>query len=466
MKKILGKQQGFALVATILGVAIISVFGIAIMGVTTSNFKMTKTDGRSQSAYYIAEAGVNYIVDQINTEVSNNSIETRDAFYQHIDNLFTASTLHIDDFDKNNGEQPKALINVKHVGTSEDGNTRDYEIKSRGEIGNSRRTVSSVISIIWKQDSNELLNSLLFYAKNFTFEGSAINAPSGGIVMDGLETHNLNGGSALNISDMYFNGPVKMDGGSASFGSAEKPGKIFVNGDLELWNGTRNVYGDIRVNGKFRLKDAIIHGDVYVNGDLELGWTPQIQESATIYYTGDLEAPDNYNDSILSKSIKVHNVDSFEIPMIDFILKEDSWYVNNGYTIHGDEEGKIPANAKMLVDSYNNTEWQDITEEGEVVIVSKGDIILRGGNGFKGALIAPNGSVTYEGDGTFEGIIISKNELSLTKGGNYFKFKSLTEMFGNDINNLPVIPSNHAEDGSANNKKKASLIIKSNIREE
>ena len=48
---------------------------------------------------------------------------------------------------------------------------------------------------------------------------------------------------------------------------------------------------------------------------------------------------------------------------------------------------------------------------GKVVIVSKGDIILRGGDGFNGALIAPNGKIEYSGDGTFNGIMISKTRL-------------------------------------------------------
>ena len=183
-----------------------------------------------------------------------------------------------------------------------------------------------------------------------------MNAESGSIIMDGIETSNLNGGSLLNITNMYFNGPVKIDNGSASFGSKNKPGHIYVNGDLDFWSGTRNVYGDLRINGKFRLKDAIIHGDVYVNGDLELGWTPQIKKN--IYYTGNLIAPSNYNQSILNKIVKVNSVDSFIIPMVDFDLKEDRWYKNNGYVVKGNETGIIPQNAKILVDNYKNTNWQ------------------------------------------------------------------------------------------------------------
>lgn len=467
MKRALKKQPGFALVMTILSLLIISILGLAIIEVTTSNFKMVKLDSSTQSAYYIAEAGVNYMIDSINTEVKTSYTEfgTGEEFFENIENLFTKNTVTINKFESNNGQQPKAMVNVESIGST--GDSRDYKIESIGEIGNSKRKLSAVISINWaKQEDNELIKSILFYTQNFSFSGATVNAKLGSAVMDGIVTYNLNGGSALNISNMYFNGPVKMDNGSASFGSKDEPGKIYVNGNLELWSGTRNVYGEIRVNGDFRLKDARIYGDVYVNGDLELGWTPQIHKN--IYYTGELIAPSSYNTSLLDKCIKVDSVDSFEIPVIDFSLREDSWYNDHGYKIEGDATGNIPENAKMLVNNYINTKWQEI--KGQVIIVSKGDIILRGGNGFTGALIAPNGKVQYSGDGTFNGIIIAK-EISLPKGGSTINYKSFSEVFGEDINDIPVVANSTSEGNEDNEDNDSSttdvkVTIKSSVKEE
>lgn len=464
MKGIVEEQKGFVLVTIVLGLALISILGLAIIGVTTSDFKMTKIDARNQSAYYIAEAGANYIIDRINEDAQQNAskYQTSAEFFQHIEKQFIRDTIVLDNFGENNGKQPKALITLSQVDI--DGDTRDYKVESAGKIGDSTRTINSIISIKWSQNaSGGIIDELIFYARNFTFGGSTVNAPGGSIVMDGMQTHNLNGGSSLNISNMYFNGPVKMDGGSASFGNKNNPGSIYVNGNLDFWNGTRDVYGDIRVKGRFRLKDAIVHGNAYVNGDLELGWTPQIHNN--IYYTGKLVAPTSFNESLLNKCIKVDSVDKFEIPIIEYSLREDDWYVDNGYLIRGYETGSIPDRAKMLVDNYKNTNWQDI--KGQVTIVSKGDIILRGGSGFTGALIAPNGKVEYSGDGTFNGVIISKNEISLPKGGNNFEFKSLSEIFDNEI---PVIVNENVGDGNGAGgtigSKDAKVTIKSNIKEE
>lgn len=472
IKRRVKNQKGFALITTLLALALISTLGLAVIGVTTSTFKMTKIDSRSQSAYYIAEAGANYMIDKINKEAEENGskYKTSAEFFQYIENqVIKKDLITLDSFEKNNSEQPKAFITVSQVGAAKD--ARDYKIESIGKIGDSKRAVESIISINWnKQENNEIIDQLMFYSKKFDFQGSSVEAPSGSMVTDGMEPHNLNGGSALNISNMYFNGPVVMDGGSASFGSSSKPGNIYVNGNLDFWSGTRNVYGDIRVKGNFRLKDAIIYGDVYVNGDLELGWKPQIIKN--IYYTGKLTAPSNYDKELLKKCIKVDSVDNFSIPIIDYSLREDIWYKNKGYIIKEnependskEESEKIPHNAKMLVNNYKNTAWQEIT--GQVVIVSKGDIILRGGTGFKGALIAPHGKVVYSGDGTFNGIIISKNEISLPKGGNHFNSKSLSELFGADI---PVIATSNVGDGNngegSATSKSVKITIKSNIKE-
>jgi len=454
-------ELGFTLVAVLMVLVVLSVLGVSVLMITSNFVKLSAGERDDQSVFYIAEAGLTVEMAEIEETITEvyNITKTEAEFFNALNaRIIAVSKSTSATFENIHGKETNARIDVEELNT---GNPREYKVASVGIIGNSTRKVKAIISIDWSKN-NEIIDNLLFYSKKFSFHGTAVNAVLGSIIMDGIETHGLNGGSKLNITNMYFNGPVKMDGGSASFGSEIKPGHIYVNGDLDFWGGTRNVYGDLRVNGKFRLKDAIINGDVYVNGDLELGWTPQIKKN--IYYTGNLITPSNYNQSLLSKVIKVDSVDGFTIPMVDFDLKEDSWYINNGYVVKSNETGTIPPNAKMLVNNYINTNNQSIT--GQVVIVSKGDIILRGGSGFSGALIAPNGKVEYSGDGVFNGVIISKNEISLPKGGNTINLKSLNEIFGNDI---PLIVGNNLGEGNDENSSAAKgvkVTIKSSIKEE
>lgn len=464
MKRKIRGQEGFAFIAVLLALLTVPVLGLAIIGVTSTNYETTKYDSVSQSIFYIAEAGANHVIDLISDEVeqSRGGFETNAELFQSIENRFLGVGFTYDNFESSKAGQPYAVINVSRMTSGED--SRDYKVESTGKIGDRQKTVAAVISISSeiRAINNGVDDDIAFYAKKFVFNGVSINAVTGGIVMDGIETHNLNGNSLLNASNLYFNGPVKMDGGSASFGSSANPGEICVAGDLDLWVGGRNVYGDVRVDGNFRLKDARMHGDVFVNGNVELGWTPQIHKN--IYYTGILSAPAYFDTGLLNKCVKVSSVDSFVIPISEYSLRDTNWYINNGYTIKGNTTEAITPNAKWVVDDYYNTNWQNIS--GYNIIISKGDIVLRGGNGFTGALIAPNGRVEYTGDGEFNGTIISKYETSLSKAGNVFNFKSLWEMFGDD---MPVIVHSSSGSGVGGGSSivfdSTRVVVKSNAKE-
>ena len=525
-------ENGFTLVLTIIALSIMSILGLSIIGVTVSNFKMVKIDSRNQNAYYIAEAGANYIIDQINTKAENYSgSKTSEEFFRYIENLFTNSPITYDKFEENDGEQPEAVIRVK--GESIDGNTRDYKIESIGKIGESRRTVISIISITWTDLTS---SDLILNTNKFIFQGNNLNSPGKTILISGQDQNSMNGGSSIIVKNIYFkelkngvisgksygdknnSGDIYLDGNAKILDSGRTMyGNVHTNGDFIVTGGV-NIHGDLYVGGKFEVtggsiiygnvyvKDdlkikggATIHGNVYaykgidangggrikgdlnvvgnsklvnitvegfsnIEGNLELGWTPSFMEN--LNYTGTLTTPSNFHQNIIDKcqwvesipALKDHDY-SFHIPNCTVLLKEDDWFADNGYTIKGNESGAIPHGTKMLVDNYKNESWQKVT--GEVVIVSKGDIILRGDKNFTGALIAPYGKIKYSGGGSFDGVIISQNEINLTGGGTTVNLKSVEEFFGSKV---PIVTTcnNSGGDSSRGNVK---LTIKEGIRE-
>lgn len=580
MKNLLKEKRGFILITTILALALMSILGIAIMGVASSNFKMGKIDSRSQSAYYIAESGVNYIIDKINTEVNkdNSEFNTIQAFFRNIDNLFTKNTIVLENFEENSGEQPKAFITVSHVGREED--TRDYKIESLGKIGDSARTVNSVISIDWSKQDDFGASDLLLNTNKFIFSGSNFNAPGKTIVISGQDNNSMNGGSEIRVKNIYFkqleNGVIS----GKSYGDINDPGDIYLDGNARILSSGRTMYGDVHTNGDFIVTGGVtihgnlyvggkfeanggtniygnlyvkedfkfhgctVHGNVFVNedveakgggkingnlstegnmiisgdsviegkvdilgnidatggakingklnvggnakfvsvilnsdvnvdGNMELGWTPTFNKE--IYYTGNLKAPSNFNQDILEKCLSVKSVPeipkmqdqdySFEIPNCRASLKSDSWYEGKGYEIKkGYISSEIPQNAKWVVDNYKNTSYQKI--DGEIIIISKGDIILRGESSFKGALIAPNGVVKYTG-GDFEGVVISNKEISLS-GWGLANMQTLEQYFGHL--NIPVILECANDNDWGNNNGSEGIvdiqvIIKSGIKE-
>jgi prepilin-type N-terminal cleavage/methylation domain-containing protein len=275
---------------------------------------------------------------------------------------------------------------------------------------------------------NYMISKKVFlYSSQFAFKGDTINGLDSTMIINGdyvFTKKNENGGYLINVQNIYVDGSFYMDEGSASIGSTSNTGSTYVNGDLTLWSGSRNVYGNVYVAGNLRLKDAKIHGNVYVDGNLELGWTPTIDTNSRIYYTGTFTYPQSMSTNITSKCIKQTSVPGFSMPAYTMpVLKADSWYVEKGYV----SGGSLSNGIKIFSNNYSSNDWKDASN---VVIVSKGDISLTGSGSVSGILFAPNGSITF-GRGSFEGVIIAGEGFSVTSGGSTIKSNIISNYFSN-----------------------------------
>lgn len=277
-------------------------------------------------------------------------------------------------------------------------------------------------------------NENVFVAsQNFEFAGSTINGTNSTMLIKGdLLGSKINGGSLINVSNIYVDGNINVDGGSAGLGSQTHPGVIVVSGNLNLWNGTRPIYGNVYVDGNMRLKDGILNGNAYVNKNLELGWTPNIVGNSKIYYSGSLTHPNNYSQSVLSKVVKQTPVPRQEMIKYDIPpLKSDQWFLANGYN-----QSVSPNNMKLFgnnlsVTSGNISGHGYVSTFNNAVIISKGDVTIRGGDlVFSGVVIAPYGSVTFEGR-NFEGTVLSRDGFFVKSGGTNITFKNIQNYIKN-----------------------------------
>jgi len=322
-------------------------------------------------------------------------------------------------------------------------------------------TKSNYIQVTVEEFIDFVVNESVFvYGNVLQFNGNSVTGPGATVVIKGgLKTNDLNGGAFINVSNIYFDGDVTLDGGSASLGSETEPGAIYINGDLNLMGGGRDIYGDVYVSGNLYLKDARIHGnmyvqgkadliggeiygdlhlggdlylkgahthgDVYVDGNVELDWTPIVD--GNIEYTGGLTKPYWYNQSILDKCTQepyVSEVPSFE--MLDLAIpstKSEDWYTEKGYVSNGTwgDNMKIFSQGTISVSgSANNV----------IVIASEGNItITGGGNKVTGIFFAPNGKVTFNGK-SLEGVVIARDGFS-TGWGTQVTFKNIEEYIAN-----------------------------------
>jgi len=276
--------------------------------------------------------------------------------------------------------------------------------------------------------------NVFVYGEELSFAGDTVTGSGATIHITGdeLDTNNLNGGTSLAVSNIYVDGSIDLNGGSAGLGSEINPGSIYVNGDLKLRSGSRVVYGDVYVNGDCVLKDPVIHGTMYIDGDLQLSWTPDLSD-ATVYYTGKFTHPGSMSSSILDKCEEVDTVPGFTIPAYEMpSVKSDDFYSTRGYV----SSGALADNLRIFADSYTSSSWVDSVEN--VIIVAKtGDITLTGlgGSGVTGILFAPNGEVVFNG-GSFEGLVIAKDGFTVTSGGTDVTFKNMDQYISNPADYL------------------------------
>jgi len=282
--------------------------------------------------------------------------------------------------------------------------------------------------------------NVFVYGNALDFAGGQVTGPDATIVITGpLSTSDLNGGASVAVKTIYIDGNVYLDQGSAGLGAPSNTGAIYVNGDMTLWNGQRDIYGTVYVAGNFNLKDAMIHGTVYVNGDVTLGNTPTLDSNSYIYYTGTLSVPPNYNHpEIVAKCIKQATVPPVTMPDQTIApVKSDDWYQDHGYSTS--TSSKLSNNLKIIANSFTSSDSSDTPGVTNIVIIAKtGDITLDGywqHYPVTGVLYAPNGKVTFSG-GAFTGVVIARDGFYVTSGSTTVTFTNLATYFS-DPNDYP-----------------------------
>jgi len=302
--------------------------------------------------------------------------------------------------------------------------------------GNSTLARPNYIQVTEKSFIDYVIDENVFvYGNVLQFGGGNVNGHGSTIIITGgLITSHLNGGASINVSNIYIDGSVTLDHGSAGLGSATSPGDIYINGDLTLWNGQRHIYGNVYVDGDFSLKDARIHGNVYVNGNLTLDNTPEIVGNARINYTGTLKTPEHYSSdyatNIVAKCIHQATVPGSTMPNLEIpSTKPASWYTTppQNYKL----DGALTSNLKIFADSYSSTVWRE-TATNVVIIARNGDITITGmgSSGVTGVFFAPKGKVTFNG-GFLEGVVIARDGFFVTSGGTTVTFKNVDQYISN-----------------------------------
>ncbi len=303
-KKILSKSEsGYSLIIVLLVLVLLSVLGLSLLNISANTMKSMTNERDDQSAYYIAEAGLNDRKVQLNIELNNAMLEAQNEykkkvaenerkkpsereeinlisiFYETVLSKINQHSITYK-YEKHLNEATLPYANV--TATSIDG--REYIIRSEGKIGKKTRTVEQNVKVEFDPGTVSNEGSNLKSCANGYF--TSLNT-SGSVDMDGDIV--LKSGGNL-TADGKINGDLYSFGDVSFQNSIKITGNVFSTGDVNITN-TPAIDGQLYSKGKINITNA-----AYVTGDIVSENTISITNWGTkankIISTSNITAPD------------------------------------------------------------------------------------------------------------------------------------------------------------------------------
>lgn len=149
-KSLKRNEDGMAMVLVIMAMLVFSLLGTAALSMANSNVDNSLLEREFQSAFYVAEAGVNYhteVITNKNIKEAFNSTSNANEFFTHLEN-HTDTTYGTEIFQPQSGYDPVAEVSLQRLDMSET-NPRTYALVSIGITENTKRTVVKKIIVKW-----------------------------------------------------------------------------------------------------------------------------------------------------------------------------------------------------------------------------------------------------------------------------------------------------------------------------
>ncbi len=190
--------DGYALLFVILTLAVSSILGATLMIITSNTMNLSANERSDQSAYYIAEAGINLKRAELNTLLHDAYNETNteyqalatqeekqaydfeSKFLSRSNTKIVETTTTFYDFEKVFGIQPYATVTITKLSNT----PLQYEITSTGTIGDNVRTLSQIYSIQLNTETTTFPNSFNYTGK-FAVHARKTISTSGNIEING-----------------------------------------------------------------------------------------------------------------------------------------------------------------------------------------------------------------------------------------------------------------------------------------
>jgi hypothetical protein len=498
MRRILAKiksqknEQGIALVVVLLALTIISILGLSIMGLAVNNTKMSSSERTYQSTYYIAESGVTYKINKINTNIVDIYHNSDDAstFFLHAENMLM--NLNNDppykNFEDSFGHKPEAKVTIEKIDTSNWNSLhfRDYKITSVGTINNRSRTVEKHFRITWKPKTDVIIPDTAVFIKD------SINLSGGAKIIGGAGTNssapssiNLDGGASIS-GDIY----VGPDSGNSTI---NKPNWMELDNEIIKLAQAKTfempefpsfpsypIPEDEKVHNSTNsynvINDGSLHIDSWMTDNYTLTMTENMQFNEiriTSNYTLNINVGDNDRAIVVNNlhlpngKININGTGKLTIYVNNNITMGAGSVINTNDQIENSHRGRDEQTRLQLIKDHVKKlevfyKGSNLNLSGDQKIygslyAKNAELTLTGGSGFQGHLLlgggeieingganavtqlfyAPNSDVIMSGGGTIKGSIIAQSYTAT--GGSSVTFDSLNP------NDLPPILAGTSE---------------------
>lgn len=452
--KAIKDERGIALVVVLMVVVVLSILGLSLLGLAATNIKQSSVERDYQATYYIAEAGVTYMLNEIKPIITGVESSNEAEFFKKVEQKFQTQLPHnYDDFEKSFGEEPKANLEIDELtpnvsdqvcGNDENKLTKGYKIISEGLIGERSRTVERSFCVNWNTgNSDDLPINLIKDMAVFSYNDITLNSS----IIGNIGTNSVKPNSIYVDWSANLNGSIyKVEGANQDIVQKVSEWKDFNN-------SISNFPSSINVDYKEKLffppfperlptfNNIVIQGgptnDKTINSD---GYYQDITIDSDRTLTIDVG---NQNRIIRVKNLKL-NQGQIKVKGTGKL----TLYIENTFHMNGSSKMNFqmtnsmeqlnifykgtnsfnPANAIRIVGSiYAESANISLGGSGQItgnIITGGNNIEIHGaGTTTKGLVFAPNAKVQLVGSGSVIGAVIS-DSFSIV-GGSRVTYKEI-----------------------------------------
>lgn len=423
MKKsrdVINNEEGIALIMALLIITIFSLLGLSLLGLTINNVKSSTIERNCQSSFYIAEAGTNEKLNDINQSIMNfyKSSTNYSQFFTDFENSSLFKPHVYQNFQRNFGHSPIANVTLTPQ-TEALSHSMTFNIISTGKLGICTKTVVLPIQVKWqdKQIVQLPTDKAVFTRQTIKLTGGATIEGSVATNSEGVSANKpaiiLKGGSKI-TGDIWVGPNSNLNKAvSASKGiHYHTPKTLLTTQTLQLPpfpsypNLTLHPNAQIGTQS-WNTYEVINNGNVNVDSDLSNGYTLVLDKN---YAFHDINLNSNYTLYIDTGSQdRQMVVDNLNLKTGHIILKGSgklTLYVKGDINLDGGS-------------TINNFPYQTggPTDRLNVYMDGENSIKLSGSQMIYGSLYAQNANIDITGGGGFQGNILTGGSLFKVSGG-------------------------------------------------